>query len=497
MPISEGEVAKLIIRVVNKQVSDSYARQAVNRLPERYEVREKELQQAYREAYKHIWNKAVKEKDSRWPDLGGKIAGPILERGFKAAGTAAFNWINKSLDHGNTKRTIRAKGTGKSPIVFLQPQGMYKPFHSKMKTAGLRVLNEYIQEAGGKEIRFYADLKKAGDSKARDNADDMLFRRLLHREHLGVTTTGMAALSIRSQVLDKLAPNFYNILSSTPDNDITSLLGKIETSFIPTSSRGLAKLKTKKNLVMDLRLGSFVWNLGGDRAGDLVATSKLFDTWAAVALTEALKDTKILAQLKNSKNIKDAETILGNRLAKQIAGQAGKATQKRITTRKGKKIRGESIKPKVHPPKKHNIGNAKISKWDVFIDKKEEIGHLLKIRNILNAFITKYVQENMGQAGRLVYRTGRFANTVYIEDVRRNESRGTISTKFRYMEYPYRVFERHSSRDPRKLIEFSIREIMRDRVSQQLKETSSVNALTTRRGTAFPYFSKTEWDRGI
>ena len=39
MPISDTEVAKLIIRVVNKQVTDAYARQSVNKLPERYEVR--------------------------------------------------------------------------------------------------------------------------------------------------------------------------------------------------------------------------------------------------------------------------------------------------------------------------------------------------------------------------------------------------------------------------------------------------------------------------
>ena len=496
MAISDSEVAKLIIRVVNKQVTDAYARQSVNKLPERYEVRETELQDAYREAYKHIWNQAVKNKDPKWPDPAGKFK-HVLEAGFKAAGSAAYNWINKSLDHSSTKRTLRAEGTGKAPIVFLQPQGMHKPFHSKMKTAGLRELNEHLKNAGLSEIRFYEDLKKAGEDNARNRADDMLFRRLLHREHLGITTTGMAALSIRSQVLDKIAPDFYKILSSKPEKDLASLLGDITTSFVPTASRGLAKLKAKKGVEMNLRLGSFIWNLSGDRAGDLVSITKLFNEWAEKALEKALKGTKILNQLKNVKDIKDAELIIGNKLAKKLAGQAGKATQNRIAARKGGKVEGETIKPKPHSSNKHTIGKAPVSEWDVYVDKKEEISHLLKIRSILNAFINKYVQDNMGQEGRLVYRTGRFASTIYVEDVKRNPGRGTLSTKFRYMEYPYRVFEGQGPRDPRTLIEFSIREILKEQVVSQLKESSNINAMTTRRGAAFPYFDKKDWAKGI
>lgn len=86
---------------------------------------------------------------------------------------------------------------------------------------------------------------------------------------------------------------------------------------------------------------------------------------------------------------------------------------------------------------------------------------------ILNQRLPTKVAENMGSP-RLNYRTGRFANSTRVNDIQLT-SKGFPSIEYTYMRYPYEVFEFPGSgsplalqgeRDPRTLIDKSIREIM-------------------------------------
>jgi hypothetical protein len=73
---------------------------------------------------------------------------------------------------------------------------------------------------------------------------------------------------------------------------------------------------------------------------------------------------------------------------------------------------------------------------------------------MLNERLPEYVRANMGRNGRLVNRTGRFAESTEIVDL------GDGSTiTYSYMKSPYQVFEGDRTRDPRPLIEESIREL--------------------------------------
>lgn len=500
MTVSVEIVVKEVVKAVNKQIADSYARQGINKLPEHYTVKKRELALAFREAYKHVYNTTVREGDTSWPDpTKGSVAYPKLHAGFVAAGQAAYDWMNRSLDQGNTT-SIRVEGSSKSPIQFIQPK-YNKHFFSQMKTAGLRVLSTYIKEAGGKEISFYADLKVKKDPDAHSKQEDMLFRRLLHREHRGTTTTGNAALSLRVQAYERISPGFFDAITSEKDKDITHLLGDITGSFeLNLKSTDLIRLKNIKNKKMNLRLGSFKWNLGGKRASDLKETAALFELWATKALNKTLHGSKFINLLTQLDSVEQVRKHVGNTLAKTIIGDAGKATQARITGTH-KNVPGSTLvaKPSAGTPGK--VKNAAVSQFDVEVDKVSEITHLLNIRSILNRFLSQEIQDNMGKP-RLTYRTGRLAESAYISDVRRNKARGTISTKFRYMEYPYRVFEKGGNmykfdRDPRKLIEGSIKDIMKKHVINQLKERANINRMTTRRGEQTPYISKKEWSGGI
>lgn len=72
---------------------------------------------------------------------------------------------------------------------------------------------------------------------------------------------------------------------------------------------------------------------------------------------------------------------------------------------------------------------------------------------MLNQRLPEYVKANMGHQGRLNNRTGRFAESTEIVDID-----GDYVT-YSYMLSPYQVFESQGSRDPRPLIEMSIRQM--------------------------------------
>ena len=109
-------------------------------------------------------------------------------------------------------------------------------------------------------------------------------------------------------------------------------------------------------------------------------------------------------------------------------------------------------------PKIRVASGQKISR--VLPDLRQFIG-------ILNSRLSETVAKNMGSP-RLNYRTGRFAESVRVQQVSQT-AKGFPSIQYTYMRSPYEVFEfpgsghplaQQGQRDPRDLIDLSIREIM-------------------------------------
>jgi len=87
---------------------------------------------------------------------------------------------------------------------------------------------------------------------------------------------------------------------------------------------------------------------------------------------------------------------------------------------------------------------------------------LIRLIGILNQQLPEQVAGNM-ESPRLNYRTGRFASSVRVTDITQT-AKGFPSIGYTYMKYPYQTFEPgyaqgDVNRDPRKLIDASIREI--------------------------------------
>ena len=86
----------------------------------------------------------------------------------------------------------------------------------------------------------------------------------------------------------------------------------------------------------------------------------------------------------------------------------------------------------------------------------------IALRNIINKFLPQTLKSMM-VAPRLVYRTGRFANSARVENIYQG-SRGGYSADYTYMKNPYQTFEPgfnmgSTFRDPRSIISTAIRSI--------------------------------------
>lgn len=100
----------------------------------------------------------------------------------------------------------------------------------------------------------------------------------------------------------------------------------------------------------------------------------------------------------------------------------------------------------------------------------------ISIQRLLNGQLAKQIQQNMGKGNAkavLNYRTGRFAESAKVTQVSARE--GQVEAFYTYMKNPYATFEpggrqgHPESRDPRKLIERSIRQIAAEIMQSRLR----------------------------
>ncbi|MCB1713266.1 MAG: hypothetical protein KDH96_12585, partial [Candidatus Riesia sp.] len=95
----------------------------------------------------------------------------------------------------------------------------------------------------------------------------------------------------------------------------------------------------------------------------------------------------------------------------------------------------------------------------------------ISLKALLNKKLPEMLLENM-KFPRLVYRTGRFAHSVRVLDVT-TTAKGYPYVTYTYMKYPYQTFEPgwaqgSVNRDPRSLIDKSIRDIAAEILSGRL-----------------------------
>ena len=153
---------------------------------------------------------------------------------------------------------------------------------------------------------------------------------------------------------------------------------------------------------------------------------------------KGLKGSDSIEELK----VKQATYLVMEKFKKKKNIKTSKTVKPKLTKRKG------VITPKKKKSKKKGVA-----------------GTPLQLIGLINKELPRTVQENMG-VPRLVNRTGRFARSVRVTDIVQTPQ-GFPSIGYTYDREPYGVFEdgggaapwANGHRDPRKLINRSIREI--------------------------------------
>ena len=165
-----------------------------------------------------------------------------------------------------------------------------------------------------------------------------------------------------------------------------------------------------------------------------------------------------------SKSIVDVavEAVEHNIIQTLITGKNVTTTSNRKPKQRERKKVTKVITNKRKPPKKPT------KKAPTSRSKKTQVAtstNILSLAALINAKLPETVRKNMKAPG-LVNRTGRFANSTKIVDVMYTKQ-GYPSFGYTYQKDPYQVFEPASggaawssqARDPKKLIDRSIREI--------------------------------------
>jgi len=183
------------------------------------------------------------------------------------------------------------------------------------------------------------------------------------------------------------------------------------------------------------------------------------------ALREALEKLKEpLFELKGSDSLKDAKKkkLLEKALKpfKKVKNATVKASSTKIE--KSKTHAQLNVSGKI---KQVNLAKSKLRKRNVRQKAQSSpAGSMLQMIGMINKELPDTVRKNM-KSPALVNRTGRFAESTRVTDITQTP-KGFPSIGYTYQRDPYQVFEDGSSgawsngqRDPRKLIDSSIREI--------------------------------------
>lgn len=244
------------------------------------------------------------------------------------------------------------------------------------------------------------------------------------------------------QLFREIVTNWSNYVNKNTGD----LRAGIKVSVRPILTEKNKKLATAERAIIKIIRDS-IFNAVADKNLTSLEGSPSIEQKAGTFLVEKLKPR---VRIKNGKIVIRVDSKYSKTLADSHTTTIRKTQDKKPALKEAKINTVSASKPKLR------IRSGK----PVLPDIRSFIG-------ILNARLSDTVAKNMGSP-RLNYRTGRFANSARVIDIAKT-SKGFPSINYTYMRYPYEVFEfpgsgsplaQQGQRDPRDLINLSIREIM-------------------------------------
>lgn len=412
------QMVQKMLKEALKDISDAQIRKGVDRNRQRVRVTRAGLVRAFKEGY-------AASRGEGSPDLP--------EKAFTDAANAALKALTKYIERPRTLATysIGRKSTAAN-IYFDQPRYIKKPF-KVMKDAGFKVVEKAVEAGGGN----------------RDQVDGVVFKSRTQRLHRANTTVGVARFA-----------SLMNVLAES--SDFAGFVNSVEYKGFREEYPGL-----RIRYQMDGNLKGFV-ELDVDSFGQNIKKKENTD-WSKIRpkLEEQLQKYVIRkgfadqegSKTPRQKKAEEAEYkvvkgIVSKARNAKVVGKLEKPKKTKTTGTRTERLTSVAVAASTKKPRKARKRKS-----------KNNAQQLLALQNILQQKIEATVKKNM-KAPALVNQTGRFAGSVRITDIS-TTPKGFPSIGYTYDKRPYQVFEQgagktpwaNENRDPRKLIDKSIREI--------------------------------------
>lgn len=181
---------------------------------------------------------------------------------------------------------------------------------------------------------------------------------------------------------------------------------------------------------------------------------------AAIASFE--NSLKEVEKLEGSPSLKEAiESVIlyeissgVKRTPKKVTGKPKKSVKTKGRGKASKKIKSAQTTRVIRDDR---VPKSAVSQFATGTSRQQSLFSLNSLLGPLNQKLSEVVKKNMKEP-RLQNRTGRFADSVQVVDVQ-TTPQGFPSIGYTYQRAPYDKFEKDPQRDPRKLIDQSIREV--------------------------------------
>ena len=467
--MAKAELKKELKRL-NKVIDDAFARGALDSARQLVTITKANLVESYIEGYELLRKKHKNNPKAKLPI--------IQRRSFVGAVNKAFPEIINAIGRKKAHEIVYQDADS---FVFAQNEGAKKSAFDSIKQPLVDFVKEKVGKkgiklTGAKEeaaILFNTNDPSGKQIAAASGRSDVgILKRGGEREHAGKTTVGAARLvaAMKWMETDKYFRQYTGMKMA---KSFAEKYGELEAIFdTKGTKKGSLQLKIKEDVQVFLGPGSKNypgsqvndWDSAGDKQG---LRDKLVATMVRHLEKQKLED------LKGSPSITDnAETAVAYELMRSFKqGKNVRVTgPKTKNTSRPKNRVIESSSSKRGPSKKKSAPKAAIATIAATRGaggksaRSTRLSSPINLLAILNNKINRTVQKNMG-APRLENQTGTFANSVKITDISATPQ-GFPSIGYTYQRQPYEVFESSSGsrfssiqRDPRSLIDASIREI--------------------------------------
>ena len=427
--MSQALVNKLLEEAL-KVANDAYGRRAVDSATQKVMVSRANLRNGFKEAF---------SKEHREEFKGQTFPFTKEDNVFNKAADAAFKALIKHLEKPNTKSSL-IRQTSQS-ITFSQPKFYRSPF-TAMKKAGIAVIDK--------------ELKEKGRSPLSTNQNQSV-QRGLERLHVE-TTAGMARLAF---TLDKFESNQFTqkFFKSSEFKKLQDKYGDVQAQYEVRQTKRGKELRYKQTV--SLHVAPKSKNYAGSESKDWKKVKPVLER----QLSDWIKnDPKIsMAEQEASPSpVKNTRDYAIDMIAGKFS-RVATVTKKKKT--KAKKLNSKS-KVKTAKAAKPSSVSTVAAQWAIKEKKSSSAASApLALMLEMNKRLPSVIKKNM-QSPALNYRSGRFASSVEVVDVNKTPQ-GFYSFGYTYDKFPYQTFEPGYAqgdvdRDPRRLIDKSMREIAVD-----------------------------------